>query len=46
VGAAAARRSRRWLLPGGDPNPESGSYLGSGNPNPSEKEDQLGEEPT
>jgi hypothetical protein len=31
----------------GDPNPESGNFnLRSGNPNPSEKEDQLGEEPT
>jgi hypothetical protein len=31
----------------GDPNPESSnSNLRSGNPDPSEKEDQLGEEPT
>jgi hypothetical protein len=47
VGAAAARRSRRWLRLGGDPNLELGnSNPGPGNLNPIEKEDRLGEEPT
>jgi hypothetical protein len=46
VGVAVVRRSRNGFGQG-DPNPESGnSNLWSGNHNPSEKGDRLGEELT
>jgi hypothetical protein len=38
-GGSSSEEEQEMASARGDPNPKSGSYLGSGNPNPSEKED-------
>jgi hypothetical protein len=46
-GGSSGEEEQEMASPRGDPNPESSnSNPGSGNLNPSEKEDWLGEEPT
>jgi hypothetical protein len=46
-GGSSSEGEHEMVSARGDPNSESGnSNLGSGNLNPSEKEDRLGEEPT